>query len=131
MVVVLVFRNDDRAASEAYCTAIRERFPTTYLEALEFDFDRPAGLRADWQAPRKFIDYWPSAAELSDLRPDLRPPPSGVVRHDWLARPAPSPGGDPGAPTSLGESRPCSTGDLEFSQEEPLLEAAVMRRGGT
>ncbi len=57
-------------ASEADIKAVQERFPSTYFECLDFDFDRHSDLMPDWHLPRKFLDYWPCAAELADLRPE-------------------------------------------------------------
>ena len=88
MVTLLAFSDDDHGAARAFGDDLRERFreerPDLHVEVLQFDFPRPRGLKAAWQEPRVFIDYAPSQAELADLRPDLRPPPPGVTRRDWI-----------------------------------------------
>jgi hypothetical protein len=87
MVTLLVFADDLLDDARAFAGALREHFresrPDLYVEVLEFTFPRPHGLKAAWQTPRQFLDYQPDPVELHDLRPDLRPPPPGVVRMDW------------------------------------------------
>lgn len=88
MVTLLSFSDDDHGAARAFGDALREHFsdarPDLHVEVLDFPFPRPAGLKAAWKEPRLFIDYQPSQLEVSDLRPDLRPPPPGVTRNDWI-----------------------------------------------
>jgi len=82
MIVLLAFEGEHAAAAtfaEALRVHLGEAAP--YIETLDFTFPRPPGLKPAWTPPRQWIDYQPSAAELTDLRPDLRPPTS--PRADW------------------------------------------------
>ena len=122
MVTLLVFSDDDGEAARAFGDDLREFFraarPGLYVEILEFTFPRPAGLKAAWAPPRLFVDYEPAAHELADLRPDLRPPPPGIRRQDWLP-PDPPPRGIPGPVDTPLESRPPPTGDTDFKRCTP------------
>lgn len=71
MVSVVAFQDDDHDAAEAYCGALREAFPGCFVQLVPFRFHRPAGLKPDWIRPRKYLEYTPTRAEVSDLRPEL------------------------------------------------------------
>jgi hypothetical protein len=110
MVVLLAFEGESGLA-EAFADELRDHFygqaPDLFVEVLEFSLPRPLGLKPAWAPPRAWLDYPPSAAELADLRPDLRPP--TAPRADWSppmpqdpeikpAPPSDSPADAPGAP---------------------------------
>lgn len=86
MVVLLAFEGEHEDAA-AFAADLHQRFepeaPDLYIEILDFTFPRPSGLKPAWQSPRQWLDYRPSLAELSDLRPDLRPP--AAPRPDWIS----------------------------------------------
>ena len=86
MVTVLSWEGESEAAGQ-YCEELRALWSAApelpYIEHLRLAGPRPAGLKAAWSAPRQFIDYTPGPAELTDLRPDLRPPTAGHTRKDW------------------------------------------------
>ena len=122
MVTLLVFADDALVDARAFAEALRKHFrdarPDLFVEVVEFPIPRPAGLKPAWAPPRLYFDYEPTAHELADLRPDLRPPPPGIRRQDWLP-PDPPPRGIPGPVDTPLESRPPPTGDTDFKECTP------------
>lgn len=108
MVTLLAFAGEDDQAA-AFASELREHFreASTYVEVLDLTGPRPEGLKPAWAAPRLWLDYTPSPAELADLRPDLRPP--TAPRADW----------NPTMPSETPENAPAAAQDASSSSPQP------------